>query len=268
MPSPIAGPRCAVVLLALAVAALCLDQPVWTQNRPGARRHTVVGGHEAAACEVLVKYRDHRGKPQQTRVEGLSDADEVEAINHRGLRRLHSRRFRTDELLALLRSDPDVEYAEPNYVVRATALPNDPSFGSLWGLLNTGFNPVGGGGLSGADIDVVSAWAATTGSRDAVIGVVDTGIDYNHPDLAANVWTAPRAFRQLRPPVDLLELRQDIGSPGCSRHGDPLDDPQRQLHDAAGNVYGNTPCCRRGPSYACSLLADDRTAEVTRDRQR
>ena len=81
---------------------------------------------------------------------------------------------------------PDVAYAEPNYIWRASDVPNDPFFDQQWALQNTGqnFNQIG---LVGADIDAVAAWNVTDGSRDFVVGMLDTGIDYTHPDLAANV---------------------------------------------------------------------------------
>ena len=64
----------------------------------------------------------------------------------------------------------------PNFIVRATALPNDPSYNSLWGL------------SSNNGIDAPSAWNISKGSNNIVVAVVDTGIDYNHPDLKDNMW--------------------------------------------------------------------------------
>ncbi|PYO55452.1 MAG: hypothetical protein DMD83_19570, partial [Candidatus Rokuibacteriota bacterium] len=78
----------------------------------------------------------------------------------------------------------DVLYAEPNYVVQAVAVLDDPLFGSLWGLENTGQSR----GTPGADIDATRAWSLTTGSSNVVVAVIDTGIDYTHPDLAANMF--------------------------------------------------------------------------------
>ena len=81
-----------------------------------------------------------------------------------------------------------VRSVEPDRVVTASAtLPNDPSFSRLWGLNNAGQT----GGVSDADADAPEAWDVTTGSRSVVVAVVDTGIDTNHPDLAANIWRNP-----------------------------------------------------------------------------
>src|SRR5207249_2153722 len=74
-----------------------------------------------------------------------------------------------------------------NYLVRADLLPNDPSFPELWGLRNTGQN----GGTPGADIHAERAWNVGTGSRTVRVAVIDSGIDYTHPDLAANIWENP-----------------------------------------------------------------------------
>ncbi len=92
-----------------------------------------------------------------------------------------------EQAVAALRADPNVLYAEPNYLVRAQATPNDPEFATQWGLHNTGQH----GGLADADIDAPEAWDLSTGSRTIVVGVLDTGVDYRHRDLAANIWVNP-----------------------------------------------------------------------------
>jgi subtilisin family serine protease len=84
-----------------------------------------------------------------------------------------------------------VRYAEPDYVTHAAATPNDPSFGLQWPLENTGQTVNGGGGIRGDDEDVLPAWDVTTGDPSVVVGEVDTGVDYLHPDLADNIWSNP-----------------------------------------------------------------------------
>src|SRR6185436_1135478 len=85
------------------------------------------------------------------------------------------------------RRNPNVQYAEPNYLQHAAVTPDDAHYPLLWGLHNTGQT----GGFPGADIGAESAWSVSTGSRSVLVGVIDSGIDVDHPDLAANVWTNP-----------------------------------------------------------------------------
>lgn len=88
--------------------------------------------------------------------------------------------------LALLRGSSHVVYAEPNYVVSAAVIPDDPRFAELYGLNNTGQT----GGTVDADIDAPEAWDSQTG-LDVVVAVIDTGLDYNHEDIVGNVWSNP-----------------------------------------------------------------------------
>jgi len=73
-----------------------------------------------------------------------------------------------------------VAYCEPNFYVEIDALPNDPLLSQLWGM------------SSGAGIDAPGAWEISTGSNEVIVAVIDTGIDYNHPDLQANLWVNPQ----------------------------------------------------------------------------
>lgn len=91
------------------------------------------------------------------------------------------------QVLAELATEPDVEYVEPNFVVHAAAVPNDPDFARQWSLHNVG-QTAGRTDLPGPDIEALSAWDITTGSDAIVVAVIDTGVDYNHPDLAANMF--------------------------------------------------------------------------------
>ena len=92
-----------------------------------------------------------------------------------------------DTVVGWGRATPGITFVEPDFAINRTLFPNDPSFSQLWGLHNTGQSS----GLADADIDAPEAWNVTTGSRSVVIGVIDSGIDVNHPDLAANIWRNP-----------------------------------------------------------------------------
>lgn len=77
-------------------------------------------------------------------------------------------------------------YAEPDWIVHAVeTVPGESGFSQLWAMRNTGQT----GGTPGADIKATMAWDQGTGSQDVLVGVIDTGVDYTHPDLQANIWT-------------------------------------------------------------------------------
>lgn len=94
----------------------------------------------------------------------------------------------TEQAIFLLSLNPNVECAEKNFIGHFFATtPNDDYFYKLWGLNNTGQT----GGTGDADIDAPEAWDIHKGSTSIVVAVIDTGIDYNHIDLKANIWTNP-----------------------------------------------------------------------------
>lgn len=90
-----------------------------------------------------------------------------------------------------LESDPDTVFAEPDFVVRLKATPNDPSFHQLWGLRNTGQVVNNDPGVSGVDILADRAWDLWKGDSNFRIAVIDSGINYNHPDIRPNLWNNP-----------------------------------------------------------------------------
>jgi subtilisin family serine protease len=256
MSFPVRGPGWTFVALTTAAVVFVFGLSVSTQGPGRANRITRINGYEAVEGEILVKYRDDRASARHAQIESSADADAVETLDRRGVRRLRSRRLRTAELLALLASDPDVEYAEPNYVLRVDATPNDPSFPSLWGLFNTGFNPVGGGGVAGKDIDAPAAWDITTGSRANVVAIVDTGVDYNHPDLAANMWSAPSAFTVTVGGMTITCQAGTHGFNAITRTCDPMDDQYHGTH-VAGTIgaVGDNGVGVTGVNWTASMMA-------------
>jgi subtilisin family serine protease len=90
----------------------------------------------------------------------------------------------TKSIIEKLNKDDRIEYAEPNFIIKLEATPDDTDFEKLWGLDNTGQTS----GTEDADIDALEAWGEITTPKDSVIAVIDTGVDYNHSDLAANMW--------------------------------------------------------------------------------
>ncbi|MCA1915274.1 S8 family serine peptidase, partial [Methanospirillum hungatei] len=97
------------------------------------------------------------------------------------------------ESVSFFASQPGVAYAEPDYPIRFDRIPDDPDLLHQWGLYNTGqvYKTNSTPGIPGADGKVTDAWNVSTGTKDVVIAVLDTGIDYYHPDLSGNLWTDP-----------------------------------------------------------------------------
>jgi subtilisin family serine protease len=137
--------------------------------------------------EALVRYRSERAANRQTHQTMLSAAGrqlsvQIERFDGAdivpGLRLARFAAEDTMAAIAALKKQPDVLYAEPNYLLHLDLTPNDPRFtsGELFGLTKIG---------------APAAWNTTTGSSSVVVGVTDEGIDKNHPDLQANIWTNP-----------------------------------------------------------------------------
>ena len=167
----------------------------------------------------------------------LTDAADSALIGSRGWRRIRSTSRLVSEFIARLRGRSDILDVEPNYIVQATTtVPNDPMFGNLWGLLNAAH--------PGADVHVTSAWDIVTGATANVIGVVDSGVDYTHPDLAANMWSAPDDFTITVGGHGITCLKGSHGFNAILLTCDPKDDYFHGTHVAGtigavgNNVYG------------------------------
>lgn len=88
----------------------------------------------------------------------------------------------TEELVKELEDCPGVEYVEPDYAIQSYAVPNDTYFAQQWNLQRQTSTTPGAA-------NVPYVWGATEGSDEYVVAVVDSGVDYNHPDLKDNMWT-------------------------------------------------------------------------------
>ena len=160
-------------------------------------------------------------------------------------------------------ADPRIDYAEPNYLyrivrpIRTVILDdilaplesdtpytlNDPKFSQLWGLRNDGTNGVLGGGVAGADIDALRAWSVERGSHQVKIAIIDTGIDYNHPDLQDNLWVNMEEQNGTEGVDDDGNGYIDdiYGYDFANRDADPLDGHSHGTHCAGtiGAVHNN-----------------------------
>ena len=144
------------------------------------------------AGEILVRFEPHiEAAAREATLHGVS-VDRIEALGSTGVFCVHLAGISTATAVAQLAARPGVAYVEPNFVlavepVEPAAIPNDPMFAQQWALDNTGQT----GGTPGADVDAVRAWDLATGNDGVVVALIDTGLDFAHPDLAPQAWTNP-----------------------------------------------------------------------------
>lgn len=153
---------------------------------------------------------------------------------------------------AQLKKNPTVERVEFNTEIKTFQIPNDPRFSEQWPLHNTGQTY----GTVDVDIDAPEAWSIITGA-DVVVGVIDTGIDYTHPDLAANIWTNPGEIPGNGIDDDNNGYIDDIhGYDFVNNDGDPMDDHGHGTH-VAGTIaaVGNNGLGITGVNWRAKIAA-------------
>jgi len=138
--------------------------------------------------EVLVQFHPHVTAATRERVLAAHGLAVVKVLRADGVLKANIPAGGDPRSLASrLRALGEVAAAEPNYYRYLDAVPNDPRFGDMYGLDNSGQT----GGIADADIDAPEAWDLAVGSPDVVVGVLDSGMDMEHEDLAANLYTNP-----------------------------------------------------------------------------
>jgi thermitase len=187
--------------------------------------------------EVFVKFKAGVSAETIRRItSGLHDrvADEIESVP--GLDTVDD----LDDadaasIVAEYRRLPEVEYAEPNYEINIVdavpevdpVRPSDPRFEEQWALSNDGQN----GGTKGADISAMRAWAVTTCSDKVVVAVLDSGVDYTHSDLAANIWVRSANVPAYED-AQLGTIQDAHGYNAIENTADPMDENGHGTHCA------------------------------------
>ncbi|HBI44382.1 MAG TPA: hypothetical protein DDY78_16245 [Planctomycetales bacterium] len=132
------------------------------------------------SSHVLVRFRTEAAPA--IHIHGASLGQSLDLVS--GLYEVNLTGLSVANALTEFRADPRVLSAEADYLVSAAGTPNDPYFGSQYGLQNTGQS----GGVAGVDIRAVQAWDVTSSASKVIVSLIDTGVDYNHQDLYQNIW--------------------------------------------------------------------------------
>ena len=123
--------------------------------------------------------------------------------------------FMLREMAAQLALDPSVERVEPNYIVRHTNVPNDPNYSQQWALPK--INATGAGNCKRY--------------KEVVVAVIDTRIDYNHPDLEGNIWINPGEIAGNNIDDDGNGYVDDVyGWDFCNNDNNPMDGDGHGTH--------------------------------------
>jgi subtilisin family serine protease len=154
----------------------------------------MLNGHLVVSHRVLFAFNSAPSAATVAQIKSVTGAADTRPVGGAGAYLIDSSTLDTANLVAYLSSRRDIAYAEPDSVMTLASAPNDPQFPQQWGLDNTGQVVAGVTGTPGADVNAPGAWQTTTGSRNMVVALIDTGVQYDHPDLAANIWSAPAAF--------------------------------------------------------------------------
>lgn len=197
-------------------------------------------------ADVLVRFRAGVSEERKQAIAAhLNDRveDEIEAVD--GLTSIDDLDGEgVEEIVKDYASLPEVEYAEPNFEIKVDPLaadsinsrfvssdtwsgPNDPLLSEQWGLVNTGQRE----GKAGADVSAGYAWEKSHGSRKVVVAVLDSGVDYTHEDLAANIWHRP-ADMEMYFDKELGFVDDFNGFSAVDRSRDPMDENGHGTHCA------------------------------------
>jgi subtilisin family serine protease len=129
--------------------------------------------------QLIIKYKDGIAESIKSKFRGTYNMEEADEIKSLDIEVVNIEDCKDVlKLVKELANNKIIEYVEPNYIYYPTMMPNDEYMDKLWGFDNE----------DDIDINAPEAWDITLGSEDVVVGVIDQGIDVNHPDIVNNVW--------------------------------------------------------------------------------
>jgi len=148
-------------------------------------------GEEVIADQVIVKFKEeaNRAAKEEARSdESLEKKEDLDLIDAE-VDKVEGQSV--EDVISALEARPEVEYAEPDHVVKPEGYSDERRFGELWGLHNTGQLINGSTGTADVDINAPEASAITQGGKNLVIAVIDDGVDFSHPELKDRAWKNP-----------------------------------------------------------------------------
>ena len=159
---------------------------------------TLAGGHpfkaegpRYAPGQVLVRFKSSISAESASATLAKYEVVSIKTISHLNLYQVRIPAWASvEEMARALRQNPDIVSAGPNYAARITATPNDYLFKEQWALNNTGQEidvPGSPSGKAKADIKAPAGWGETKGMAETVIAIIDSGLDFDHPDLKNKV---------------------------------------------------------------------------------
>ncbi len=244
------------VFIGLLLATMPLAANAQTNDIPnlGLVQHAS-GGY--APDSVIVKFRPSANASKKARARGL-----VNATSHRGydlVKGLESLKLKPGQSISKavnrLKNLPFVEFAEPDYLVQANT--NDTYYDLLYAIDNTGQSVAGSIGTADADMNVREAWSIQTGDPSLIIAVIDEGVQYNHPDLDANMWVNLGEIPSNGIDDDGNGFIDDVhGYDFFANDGDPMDEGGHGTH-VAGTICAETTNATgiAGVVQQCKIMA-------------
>ncbi len=232
------------------------------------------GASETVPGELIVKFKpgaSAQGRAAALAATGHATISTLGDLGAEGWTHVRVAPGQTDaQALAAYAGDPNVEFAQPNFIYRASAAPDDAQYGQLWGWRNIGQaigtantqpagTPIGyttaNPGASGADMNLQPAWDLITDCRSVVVAVLDSGVNYTHVDLAANMWNGNAEHGR--------NFAGTVSGSDAATTTDPMDLNGHGTHVAGtigavgNNGIGVTGVCWTATIMAVRVLAAD-----------